>query len=259
MTEKDNIFTYASAYGSYEVKPKVNCYVDYNNLYVGLDYFDKEFGTWDPYGDITVNICPLPYLESAIDTNNNGGEILNFLEDNGFAVPTGKFLRSGFCTFPVYRFNEAALEKIDPVNFAEYRKSRGMDKASLDRKIHGAEESRAAEKRLHATLSWRDCIGQVVTADPPPNIPSANVRAIPSEESPAIFNVYVYFDTTKRNLAYATGQRLEIVGFNPDTGVVDLHNKDNDARFSISHEHYLRDIGTRWTPERDRSTPEQER
>lgn len=259
MAEKDNVFTYTSAYGSYEVSPRVNTYCDWDNLYVGLEYFDTEFGTWDRFSDITVNICPLPYLESAIDTNNNGGEILSFLEDNGLAIPSGKFVRSGFCSFPIYRFNEAALEKIDPFHMAEYRRSRGMDKAPLDHQIQGAAETRTAEKRLHATLSWQDCIGQTVIADPPPNIRNDNVRVIPSEESPAIFNVYVFADAYMSKLVYCTGQRLEITGFHPETGVVDLHNKDSDTRFSISHTHYLRDIGTHWTPEKTRSGPDKER
>ncbi|MBR4942090.1 MAG: DUF4313 domain-containing protein [Clostridia bacterium] len=259
MAEKDNVFTYTSFFGSYEVKPTVNTYRDWDNLYMGLECFDKEFESWERFGDITVNICPLPYLESAIDTNNNGSEILNFLEDNGFAVPTGKSVRSGFCVFPIYRFNEAMLEKIDPVNLAEYRRHRGMDKAPLDNQIQGAVETRAAEKRLHATIPWQECLGQTVIADPPPNISSPNVRIFPVDENAAKFNVYVFFDNYMSQLAYCTGHHLEITGFNPATGVVDLYNKDNDARFSISHTHYLRDIGSHWTPKTIRSEPDKER
>lgn len=257
MAEKDNVFTYTSFFGSYEVKPTVNTYRDWDNLYMGLECFDKEFESWERFSDITVNICPLPYLESAIDTNNNGSEILNFLEDNGFAVPTGKVVRSGFCSFPVYRFNEAVLEKIDPVNLAEYRRHRGMDKAPLDNQIQGAAETRAVEKRLHETLSWQDCKGQVIQADPPPNIRGDNVRVIPSEESPAIFNVYLFEDRFMSKLLYCTGQDIEICNFNPKAGTVRMHNKENDAYFDVPHAQYLRDFGTKWTP--NKTTPDLER
>ena len=259
MAEKDIVFTYASAYGSYEVKPKVNIYRDWDNLYVGLECFDPEFGVWDRFCDVTVNLVPLRYLEAAIDTNNNGGEVLNFLEDNGFAVPTGQFLRSGFCSFPVYRFNEAVLEKIDPINMAEYRRSRGMEKVALDQQILGAAESRPAQKRLHATLSWHDCIGQTVLANPPRNIPGDNIDVEMKEHSSSIFEVSVYFDDSKEKLAYRTGQRLEILSFNRDSGMVGLHNKENGAIFYIPHTDYIRDIGTDWTPDRIYAPPEMDR
>lgn len=134
---------YTSPWGGTEkVVPKLNMYLENNNLYVGFDYYDTDFENWLPYNDVTVNVGALPYLESAIDTNNNGQGILNFLIENGFGELTGAAIPSGFCVFPVFKFNEEKLKEIDSVEFEEYAKAHGREisKPSLDEKIGAAKE-----------------------------------------------------------------------------------------------------------------------
>lgn len=97
-------------YGEYEVSLKINKYLN-GNLYVGMDYFDKEFGCMCPYGDITVNLIDLPKGHAAIDTNNMGTAVLDFLKKYKLAEPIGLEIPSGFCMFPVYKFNEMELRK----------------------------------------------------------------------------------------------------------------------------------------------------
>ena len=67
----------------------------------------------EPFAVITVNIPDeeLSDDESCtafIDTNNIP-EIDNFLIDNEIAEPTGRFVQSGFCAYPEFKFN---LEKL---------------------------------------------------------------------------------------------------------------------------------------------------
>lgn len=112
---------YKSRWGStVTVVPTLNTYLQNNNLYVGLEFFEKEYGCWEPFTDVTVNVGKLPFLESAIDTNNNGDAIIHFLVQNGFGELTDKFIPSGFCVYPVFRFNEEKLREIDNETFEQY-------------------------------------------------------------------------------------------------------------------------------------------
>lgn len=120
------------------VFPRLNFYVDNDNLYLGLVSEDLEWGGLAPYCDVTVNIDRLPYLHSCIDTNNNGEKIIEFLEKNGFGEDTGMHMFSGFCLYPVFRFNEEKLREIDPEMFDAYAKAHGKDKLSLATQISGA-------------------------------------------------------------------------------------------------------------------------
>ena len=139
-------FEYNTPYGSTErVVPKISCYASNDNLYFGLDYFENDFEDWLPYGDVTVNVGKLPYLESAIDTNNNGAGIITFLEKNGFGHLTGLSIQSGHCVFPVFKFNEDKLKEVDDVNFYLYAKVHDRDVRSLDDTIKEAKEHGAAE------------------------------------------------------------------------------------------------------------------
>lgn len=150
--------TYVGFLGEeYKVVPKLNMYANNNNLYVGLDYYDSEYECWVPFCDITVNVQNLPFLESAIDTNNNGAGVLKFLLDNGFGVLTDKVQFSGYCAFPVFCFNKEKLKEIDPEMFAEYEKAaghRGLGRKSLDASIEAAK--RETHSSSDAKVSVKD-------------------------------------------------------------------------------------------------------
>ena len=63
-----------------------------------------------PYTTVTVCLSrKLNPDEAFVDTNNNAG-MDRWLEKNGIAKFTGVYGRSGFCTYPLMRFN---LDKID--------------------------------------------------------------------------------------------------------------------------------------------------
>lgn len=44
------------------------------------------------------------------------------LED-GLAIPTGRTMQSGFCTYPEYRFRANRLQELDPEGYAGYLKN----------------------------------------------------------------------------------------------------------------------------------------
>ena len=83
-----NGFLYNSSFGLIPVYPFMSMYCENNNLYIGFDFYDENDQTFAPFGDVTVNVGKLPYLYSAIDTNNNGSRILDFLERSGFGQKT---------------------------------------------------------------------------------------------------------------------------------------------------------------------------
>lgn len=64
----------------------------------------------EPFADLTVNLVDAPCPEGCayLDTNNfPQGE--RFVALYRLAEPTGKYARSGYCTYPLYRFNMRAL------------------------------------------------------------------------------------------------------------------------------------------------------
>ena len=83
-------------------------YADNGNLYVGL--VTHEEGYPAPWSNLTVNLGTRCKENCAfIDINNNGNEIMEWLMQNGLAVPTGEMKYSGFCVYPEVKFN---MEKL---------------------------------------------------------------------------------------------------------------------------------------------------
>lgn len=133
-------FEYTDSFGdNYILYPEFSMYTNNKNLFLGFEYYDSEWEDIDSYCDATVNIFKLPFLHSAIDTNNNGDKIIDFLERNGFGERTGQFIPSGYCMFPVFKFNEEKIKELDPDFFEDYAKANGIKtKESLDEKVKNA-------------------------------------------------------------------------------------------------------------------------
>lgn len=69
------------------------------------------------YTDVTTH---LPQIKRSagcqfIDTNNNGADIIDWLEQNKFGERTGNVGSSGFCTYPEFNFYKGE-------NFWKYKK-----------------------------------------------------------------------------------------------------------------------------------------
>lgn len=85
-------------------------YMANDNLYVelitGID------GYYEPWSDLTVNLDTKCAENCAfIDTNNNGDEIIDWLEAHGLGTTTGRYKASGFCVYPEFEFNMEELLK----------------------------------------------------------------------------------------------------------------------------------------------------
>ncbi|MBD5530688.1 MAG: DUF4313 domain-containing protein [Lachnospiraceae bacterium] len=106
-------------YGNtYKMKLDIKTYSN-GNLALAM-CINTEDG-WEPWNILTVNLgFPLEKNIAYIDTNNNGKTILAWITRNKLAVSTGKKVRSGFCTYPQYKFREAALREIDPDGYERY-------------------------------------------------------------------------------------------------------------------------------------------
>lgn len=98
------------SYGrEYDVRFKINHYASNNSIYVGMDYYDSECNSWLPFANITTNIGTVFHDYNYVDTNNLP-EIDKWLEENNFAKCTGLSVPSGFCEYPLMKFNIDAIE-----------------------------------------------------------------------------------------------------------------------------------------------------
>lgn len=89
---------------------KLANYAENGNLYVGLTMHDEGYP--EPWSDLTVNLsAPCKPNRAFIDTNNNGTEIIAWLEENGLGHTTGMMMPSGWCVYPEFEFNMEALMK----------------------------------------------------------------------------------------------------------------------------------------------------
>lgn len=90
---------------TYEVTIKKTEYSNNGSLAILLETTDYE-----PFGVITVNLpnsCASEEYQY-VDTNNCPWAE-KFIKDNGLGNPTGIMGYSGFCQYPLYRFNLEAL------------------------------------------------------------------------------------------------------------------------------------------------------
>lgn len=109
-------------YGTvYPISLEINSYLDGN---LAIQMYSWEDGYPEPWDLLTVNLGGIREKDCAfIDINHNGQEILAWIIRYGLAVPTGRFGRSGFCSYPEYRFKEIVLREIDPKGYEDYLKS----------------------------------------------------------------------------------------------------------------------------------------
>lgn len=90
-------------------------YVNNGRLYVGCLCEDKEYGGYEPYCDVTVNIDGyLPEGNCAfLDTNNGDPKLFAMMEEKGYMeYVDGWYGSSGWCFYPVVRFSNEFLEMI---------------------------------------------------------------------------------------------------------------------------------------------------
>lgn len=98
---------------------QIETYASNNNLAIRLLSEEPDDGYLEDYASLTVNIAELPPYAAAIDTNNLPSSIVSALEEKGIAHVTG-CIQSGFCTYPVVRFDAEKLAAMDPGGASRY-------------------------------------------------------------------------------------------------------------------------------------------
>ena len=80
---------------------------------------DEEF--FEPYCFLSVNLVQVtPQSDSCIFVdNNNCPWAEDFLQSNGFGLPTGRFASSGFCNYPEYLLNIKLMKEYQLYGSAE--------------------------------------------------------------------------------------------------------------------------------------------
>ena len=90
----------------YSVTPHITGYCDNDSLAIQL-----LCDNYEPFATLTVNLDASGYCakDCAFVDTNNCPWAGTFIRENKLGTPTGRYGRSGFCTYPEYRFD---LEKL---------------------------------------------------------------------------------------------------------------------------------------------------
>ena len=89
----------------YNLHIKRFTYTNNGNLAICLLEDDRA-----PFATLTVNLEEkLPHGYAYVDTNNCPWAV-DFIDDNNLGEFVGAYGQSGFCTYPLYKFNEEVIE-----------------------------------------------------------------------------------------------------------------------------------------------------
>lgn len=93
-------------YNNTWVFPVVTTYQHGLGSPVALKLYSYQKKEFNYYCSVTINLpdCPRNAGCQFIDTNNNGQEILEWLEEHNFGKRTDREGKSGFCTYPLFDF-----------------------------------------------------------------------------------------------------------------------------------------------------------
>jgi len=102
--------------GGYKIKLQLTSYGNDNSLAITAKCYEEEYKHWEHYGPLTVNLnyddCdPAPEDCAYLNTNNING-VEEFVTENKLGEFTGITKQSGYCTYPLYRFDMAKIKSI---------------------------------------------------------------------------------------------------------------------------------------------------
>ena len=76
------------------------------NRNLAIKMYSNDAGYMEPWSTLTVNLSvKLPPDCAYIDTNNNGDEVIDWIIKNKLGTPTGEVRRSGYCVYPMVKFD----------------------------------------------------------------------------------------------------------------------------------------------------------
>ena len=107
---KHRVFDLETPYGHEKVICSTEQYRDNGTLAIKMLCVEDGIVT-EPYAILTVNLSN-PFLQNGtnafVDTNNNGfWGCEDFIKKNGLGEPTGITGHSGYCSYPLYKFDTA--------------------------------------------------------------------------------------------------------------------------------------------------------
>ena len=96
---------------------------EYLNGNLAIQMVTWESGDPEPWATLTVNLPGQRQKDHAFIDTNADSEFPTWLIRHGLAIPTGRTMQSGFCTYPEYRFRANRLQELDPEGYAGYLKN----------------------------------------------------------------------------------------------------------------------------------------
>lgn len=83
------------------------------NLAIQVLSEDKEYGGWEPWCSLTVNLpgFMLDNNQAFLDTNNCSKEIIDWVFNNRYAKKIAT-RQSGFCTYPLVEFSKKFMKEV---------------------------------------------------------------------------------------------------------------------------------------------------
>lgn len=104
----------------HQIALRKGSYCANKTLAVEMVLVDSNGEITEPWGMLTVNIDSSNVLANEtrafVDTNNNGEEIIGWLEKNNIATPKGLYGQSGWCSYPLVEFNSQALAEMAEID-----------------------------------------------------------------------------------------------------------------------------------------------
>lgn len=105
---------------THPIQLQVTSYLN-GNLAIEMIAWDDEVP--EPWATLTVNLPGQRQKDHAFIDTNADSEFPVWLIRHGLALPTGRTMQSGFCTYPEYRFRADRLQELDPEGYADYLKN----------------------------------------------------------------------------------------------------------------------------------------
>jgi len=101
-------------YGEYEItRIEISTYCSDNNLAIELFSLNEEWKIEEPFATLTVNLNykGLEKNEAFVDVNNCPWAV-EFIKENKLGEFTGIELPSGYCLYPLYKFDLNKLKEL---------------------------------------------------------------------------------------------------------------------------------------------------
>lgn len=117
LKEEQELIKFKSQWGDeYNIKFYKANYSNNGRLYIGCMCEDKEYGGFEPYCDVTVNLPQYTLAKGNygfLDTNNGDPKLFAFMRENDWIVDMDEFGVSGFCTYPLVKFTDKFMEIVE--------------------------------------------------------------------------------------------------------------------------------------------------